>query len=497
MKSKLSEHLFKKGKFITPINSIPLMQELSDEKSWAYGRMPEYIWIGLILHTLGRNEGLNKLYKIILELHKLAPDLSTARLSQILKLESNIQKKFYEFIANEVGRDILAPLTVMATESDNPEFCESFFVVDLSIEERCNALTETMREIMGHQTHESTDIRFVALYYCLLKGKMHLPKEEIELIQGYPRLSHESELMRSARPSVRTLEMMTLNFEEPDSTYIQKFWRRISEMTECSIFTIEFPSERREIDEYMKKLHEVFVYLSNLYVATSPLEDKMNVLLGIATYSYKRLKEAYEHHLFNSISGRSCVRILIEDYIMMKYLVKNENAHENIWKDYKLYGLGLYKLVLAKHREFGTEGEPHFDQNYVEALVNEFKEEEFINIDTRYFDNQNIRAKAESVDEKHLYGLYYDYDSSFEHGLWGAIRESALLKCNNPAHQYHCIPDVDDENILKSVMPDCIMVMNKTLAFLNELYTLPKTLFQEVIGFEIKSFNGEDESNTN
>ena len=38
---------------------------------------------------------------------------------------------------------------------------------------------------------------------------------------------------------------------------------------------------------------------------------------------------------------------------------------------------------------------------------------------TRYFDNQNIRAKAESVDEKHLYGLYYDYDSSFEHGLWG------------------------------------------------------------------------------
>jgi hypothetical protein len=75
------------------------MQELSDEKSWTYGRMPEYIWIGLILHKLGRNEGLNKLYKIILELHKLAPNLSTARLSQILKLESGIQKKFYNFIS--------------------------------------------------------------------------------------------------------------------------------------------------------------------------------------------------------------------------------------------------------------------------------------------------------------------------------------------------------------------------------------------------------------
>ena len=76
MKSKLSDHKLKKGKFITPINSIPSMQELSDEKSWTYGRMPEYIWIALILRAFGRYEGLNKLYKIISELHKLAPELS-------------------------------------------------------------------------------------------------------------------------------------------------------------------------------------------------------------------------------------------------------------------------------------------------------------------------------------------------------------------------------------------------------------------------------------
>lgn len=68
MKSKLSDHKFKKGKFISPINSIPQMQELSDNQSWTYGRMPEYIWIGLMLRALGRDEGLNKLYRIIMEL---------------------------------------------------------------------------------------------------------------------------------------------------------------------------------------------------------------------------------------------------------------------------------------------------------------------------------------------------------------------------------------------------------------------------------------------
>ena len=41
-KSKLSEHVFKKGKFITPFNSLPMMREMEDDKSWTYGRMPEY-----------------------------------------------------------------------------------------------------------------------------------------------------------------------------------------------------------------------------------------------------------------------------------------------------------------------------------------------------------------------------------------------------------------------------------------------------------------------
>ena len=92
--SKLSEHTFRKGKFIAPINTLPLMHELEDEKSWTYGRMPEYLWIGLILKYYGRDEGLKKSYGIISTLHKLAPDLYTARLSQILKLNIDIQKSF-------------------------------------------------------------------------------------------------------------------------------------------------------------------------------------------------------------------------------------------------------------------------------------------------------------------------------------------------------------------------------------------------------------------
>uniref|UniRef100_UPI0040560DF0 DUF5677 domain-containing protein n=1 Tax=Agathobacter sp. TaxID=2021311 RepID=UPI0040560DF0 len=93
-------------------------------------------------------------------------------------------------------------------------------------------------------------------------------------------------------------------------------------------------------------------------------------------------------------------------YHTTSLMISNEPSHDNIWRDYQLYGMGLYKLVLARHREGSVAEESHFDEKYIEALVNEFKGEEFIDMDTKYFDKQNIRPKAESVGEKDLYGLY-------------------------------------------------------------------------------------------
>ena len=483
---KLSEHIFKKGKFITPFNNLPMVKEFEDEKSWVYGRMPEYLWIGLILNHYGRDEGLRKSYNIISLLHKLAPNLYTARLSEILKLDTDVQEALFEYVVSIGAKEVLNPLTVFLTVSKAPTFAKYFYCPNVSASERCETLVFTMSRIADHQSNDATDIRFVVLYFSVLSGKLHLHQSQIDLLRSYPVCDHADESMRMIRPTVRATEMTILTFEKVDSLFLKEFWRCVSEMTDCNIFVTKFPSENREFTAYMERLHELFGYLSDLFVTTAPLDEKMVVLLGLATYSYKRLKEIYELRAFNSIAGRSCVRVMIEDYIMMKYLVKNEQSHDNIWREYQLYGIGLYKLVLSRYREFKASGESHFDEKYIELLVNEFKSEEFIDMDTKYFDKQNIRLKAESVNEKELYGLYYDYDSSFEHGLWGAIRESSLLKCDNPAHKCHCVPDVEDEIRLKTVLPDCIMIMNKTVSFLNEIYGIPQQMLNGVINFELK-----------
>lgn len=395
MPSKLSEHVFKKGKFTAPFNTI--MSSISDDKSWTYGRLPEYLWIGLVFKQYGRKMGLEKMYKIICDLHELMPELTSPRLSVILSTDSELQQIFYKRILKIIDKRALSPLTLILTLSKYPEFAKCFYEEEMSVDERKQVLIETMRLLMDHQTYDATDIRFVVLYFESMSGRLCMRKEQADFLVKYPYLEHEDDEMRMIRPMVRSMELMALAFEEPNLEYLNYFWESVSAMTECELMSIQFPKEGRNIDIYMEQVFEVFDYLTAVFRETEPLNRKMQVLLGIATYSYKRLKEAYEHELFNSPSGRSCIRVLVENYIMMKYLVKNESAHDDIWRDYQFYGIGLYKLVLARHRENPEKRDSHFDENYIEALVNEFVIEDSIDMDTRYFDQTNIRIKAESV----------------------------------------------------------------------------------------------------
>lgn len=93
------------------------MSEMEDEKSWTYGRLPEYLWIGLLLNQYGREQELQKLYKIIVKLHTLAPDMRAPRMSDILSLDVTIQANFYKQIIETASKETLAPLTLIFTLS--------------------------------------------------------------------------------------------------------------------------------------------------------------------------------------------------------------------------------------------------------------------------------------------------------------------------------------------------------------------------------------------
>ena len=109
--SKLSEHKFKKGKFIAPFNEF--MTPISKNDTWCFGRLPEYIWIGLILNEYGRRNGIEKIYTIIKKLNSIDSTVVAPRLSEILSMNNDKQEEFYEYVLTRVDKKVLSPLTLI------------------------------------------------------------------------------------------------------------------------------------------------------------------------------------------------------------------------------------------------------------------------------------------------------------------------------------------------------------------------------------------------
>jgi len=430
---------------------------------------------------------MKRIQVICIKLHEIAESIVLPKLSEIFSLNDAEQNRFYQEMLKIISKDVLAPLTLIFTYSINPLFSQNFVSPQISMDDRLDKIMDILRKTFDHQSELSTDIRYVVLYYLSLTNKLHLSnQEQVDLLTQYPMMKHDNPVMEHARPFIRATEGVVSNIEKTiNKEHTSLFWERISKMTECELFKIQFEEETRDTDQYIQRLQEIYSYLCELFTKTSPLDNKMLVLLGIATYSFKRIKEVSDHKLSNTIVGRSSVRVLIENYIMIKYLIMSEFSRGDIWKEFQEYGIGQFKLIVERSKEQAPVREnSHVDYNYLDILVKDFKNENFLDMDTRYFADKKIRDKANNVGEKDLYGLYYDYDSAYEHGLWGAIRESSLLKCNNPLHHYHCVPDINDEQKLKSVWPDCVMVMNKTIKVLDEIYGIPDSLLRGILDFE-------------
>jgi hypothetical protein len=202
---------------------------------------------------------------------------------------------------------------------------------------------------------------------------------------------------------------------------------------------------------------------------------KYSVVMGITTYTIKLYSEIVKNNLTNSISGRIIFRSMVEAYINLKYLLLKEPEQPNVFEMYQNYGIGKYKLVMAKLREgkYTISEESHINPHIMEIYVNEPKNENFQDISLGYFDSDSIKKKFELVEEQELYEIFYEYGTNYSHAFWGAIRESSMLICNNPAHLYHAVPDYTFEQSLPDVNDDCIMVLQKLVRIISSYIDLP------------------------
>lgn len=482
--STLAQHEFDKGKFIPPLMKLGDRIEFI---SWCKDRLPEMLWLALIYSKYDREIGLEKTMRLLGYIKNMGINIELPYFSLILKLPEDQQIKIYDFIKSENNENVLNPLTLIFNYSEYPVFAKAFYSKETN-EKKKQILLDCIKRFYPQQDECTTDIRYLSLYFEIITGRMKHKVETLKKLFLYPKIPHSDERMRSIRPTIRSCEGIT-PFIQKDKNYLEKFWENISSMTDCKPFYIIYKNDetKEEIVETKDFLRKVMQYYSSIYETTKPLDDKMLVLIGILTYSYKRFSEIIEYNLYNSIVGRSIIRVLIEDFIMIKYLLKKESEKPNIWTEYQSYGIGQLKLIEKRFQAVAeTLEKSHVEYKYLEIIVNDYINEEFLNMDTKYFDSQNIRLKAEYVDEKDLFGLYYDYDSSFEHGLWGAIRECALLKCEAAGHQYHCVPDYNNNQKCKSIWYDSVVTLLKTIKEISNIYSLSDELKERMSKYAAK-----------
>lgn len=474
--SGLSDHVLekKKGIIVTPLNHG--LGDLLKLNSWSKERLPEYLWLGLILQAYGRKDGFKKSIQILQELSKSLVPLNNPCLSVILSLTDEEQIKVYKTISKIVDKRIMSPLTIIYRRNIYPIFNDYFFIPQFRAKDRIEVLSKAIKIYTPSKSHEAADLRFLVVVFRVLTGKLIFPANAMELakfLEEYPFTDHEDEKMKTYRPNVRCMEPM--GFEE-DVQFNLKFWRDIGMITPCNPWGIEFKKNSEDYKKIIYECRKILEYVLVSHKEESLKEDKFDIIVGSTNYVLKIFAEIDSNFLGNSILGRHGIRTIIEIYIMLKYLLKKENEKPDIWKEYKAYGIGKYKLVLLKARESQLNKSSHFTEPIVDAIVNEHSFEEFTDVDLKYFDKQSIREKSIDVGEKELYDLFYDYDSSFSHGLWGAIRESAMIACDNASHQYHGIPDVSARQNLSDIKSDCMEIMKKLFCLLSEIYQIPDNL---------------------
>lgn len=476
---KLSKHIKKGDTLYTPYTNPDGFGTKLSLSSWSQNWLPEFLWIGLIIYKQGRKKGLENMYHIIDELNTYS--ICVPQFSKISKLNQEQRNRFWSIVLKYVSRDVLASFTIVATPEIDEVFYNSFFDYSMNIDESISELFSIIKECNRFHDELTTDICFAVDWFYARNGRLYI-SSEIDLLPqaltAYYKCEHSDELMRTYRPMIRSTFQAVCSIDS-SKDFSKLIWEKLGEISECNPLKIVW--EGSEDMTFFEKTTKVIDYFAAAN-EDKKMETKYAVVMGLTCYIYKIYREIFEKNLQNDISGRILFRTMVESYINLKYIMLQEKEIPDVYSRFKAYGLGKYKLVMAKLREgkYSVSAEAQLDQNIMELYVNEDMDEAFVNTSFGYFDKTQINRKFSLCDEQMLYEIYYEYGTNFTHGFWGAIRESSMLICDNPTHNYHTVPDYHSEQNLRSVHDDCEMLMKKLFELISEYIELPDFYYAEI-----------------
>jgi hypothetical protein len=462
--TEISKHKFDGKNLVPPFVQLPNL----NLTSWMNDRMPDYLWVALLLTKLGRVKGLNILRQVIqyfISINegrqiKIFPDVSHTGL-KTMDIEHR-DKLFNIITQTEECKNALTPL-LMYDQLPLKEIWRKFIKYEFTLD-KSEFLYSSVANVLDHQSQLSTDCRWLRVILQYVGGYLHLPTEEMaRQLFDYPNYGEQ----KSVRPLIRSMEVALDGFDKgkKDSEWINNFWKENLDKTPCLAFLPKYKNTTISVNS--ASLDLLYEELVNHYfksLTSTGIDIKHDAIFGVAFFSISILKEILNSSL--NIGARNTLRTLLESYITLAYLIKKDE--ENLWKSHRVFGAGQAKLTFLKLDSI--ENMPKYvNIETLRELANEDLWQEFLSINTGHWENTNLRKISIDADLKDVYDRYYSWTSAFTHANWGALRSSIYTFCGNPLHRLHRVPrKVDVE--LPSVIEDSIYFINEIIKLVSQVY---------------------------
>lgn len=442
--------------------------------SWINDRLPEVVWVGLLLRELPRIPVLNAIREIGDVIHKIGPAASDLTLSGLASNEVARDEVMTALCRSENWRRALAPL-LLFEQLPNRELWAKH-LPEPEPTTGWAALAGAVASMLDHQSESATDARWVRIVGPIAAGLVTLTREDqipiFENITAYP---HAGDL-RAVRPTIRSMEG-ALTLSESPKPWPKEFWRASLAATSC--FALPAKPEHDFVPPVTTAAHARDVYhalVQRCHVtrSTSAVDSRHDGVFSIALYAVAAFLEILQIERSTTIMSRLVLRTLLEAAITIRYLESNGSAE--LWSKFRAYGAGQAKLSFLKLDE-AKEKPTSVSVSVLEALATEDAWLEFVSVDLGHWAKKDLRRMAEDAGLKDLYDRFYPWTSAYAHSQWQATRDVVFDTCGNPLHRLHRIPRAAPRS-LPDAVSDAALLVDLILDSVERQFPAPMALLR-------------------
>ena len=456
----LDDHRWQRTTLVPPM--VDAVGESLKPVKWSQEQMPEFLWIALLYRELGGRQAVGIIKKCSEEAEEISEDNGFLVSSDYLSLSDDELEAIKENLSERVIDDLstaLGPINAHYPSFPQRKLCDE---IPDPHDSHLEHLADIVHDMSDRTSELATHVQGIYIGSLMATGQLVISEDqeltEINDVFQYP----ETEQSRKMGSIVRaaTKANTASKIDEENDTWVKDFWKRGYEITDC-IFPPELQEGTDEEDEYPQE--EFFEALADFgYEYDQDLRSSLLELWQEAEYDpeFTGKNEVLDGLLLRQVNlvtnlattpqmwsydiSHIVLRCMTENQITLEWF--NQNCTEEDYQAFIKYGLGQEKLMLEHMSNYlsGYEGEKIDIERGIEEMEEHLDGQRYrflTPVDVGHWADKNTRELAQEAGCKDLYDLRFNQYSAAVHAQWNFIEKTNVVRCHNPLHQYHKIPD--------------------------------------------------------